>query len=169
MEKLTFLEHLVSLKPVVGEPQYLESKEVKRVENPENWVSKNNEKSGIGWAVEPELIELGKNGGIDDAWGGENKILISEDLERVDISWEDDPNEGMDVKWDGQELTNIPENQINSIATNTNPSFPINKSYHQHVTPKKVSVFIPHKLQLSISNLNDNDRHFMRSVGILEH
>ena len=36
---------------------------------------------------------------IDDAWGGENKILISEDLERVDISWEDDPNEGMDVKW----------------------------------------------------------------------
>jgi len=27
MEKLTFLEHLVSLKPVVGEPQYLESKD----------------------------------------------------------------------------------------------------------------------------------------------
>ena len=83
MEKLTFLEHLVSLKPVVGEPQYLESKEVKRVEKPKNCVSENNEKSGIGWAVEPELTALGKNGGIDDAWGRENKILISEDLERA--------------------------------------------------------------------------------------
>jgi len=48
MEKLTFLEHLVSLKPVIGEPQYLESKEVKRVEKPKNCVSENNEKSGIG-------------------------------------------------------------------------------------------------------------------------
>jgi len=50
---------------------------VKRVEKPKNCVSENNEKSGIGWAVEPKLTALGKNGGIDDAWGRENKILIS--------------------------------------------------------------------------------------------